>query len=141
MTRDQKKRKTKKPVAVAAESVAPGAEPSLDGPKHVRRTRRKRRAEVNMQLLQELAALRNSVDEMVERYAIRVNGQISELMQLIQGDGEVGEAPNMLTLKTAQAMRDALNDVQLKPGKGRGKDFVRIQRLVSRLRTISPIES
>jgi hypothetical protein len=133
----KKKKEASKP---HPESVAAG----VDGKEtaHGRaRARTSRRSEANEEVLQELTALRNIIDQMVEHYAIRVGGQLSELMQLIQGDGDMGEKPNGLTVKAASAMLAAIRTTQLKPKKGRPKDFVRAQKLVRRLRELSPLEN
>lgn len=134
MIKDTKKKRAPRAVHAANDSDASRAQPG-----NGRATqRKKKRSEANEAVLQELMALRNSVDLMVERYAIRVNGQISELMQLIQGDGEVGQAPHGLTVKAASAILEEIRKADLKPKKGRGKDFARVQKLMTRLRALNP---
>ncbi len=98
----------------------------------------RRRTELNAQVVQDLATLRGTLDEMLERYRIRVGGQISELMQLIQGDGNVDQRPRLLTVKAAEVALEAVRETDLKPKKARGKDFVKLQRLVRTLRGLGP---
>ena len=104
------------------------------------RTTGKRRTELNARALQELASLRNSMDEMIERYAIRTGGQLSELMQQISGDETLGQDARPLTVKSAEAALAAIKGAGIKPRKGRGKDFVRLQRLVRKLRSLGPVD-
>jgi hypothetical protein len=98
----------------------------------------RKRAELNARVVQDLAGLRGTLDEMLEHYAIRIAGQLSEIMLSIQGDGNVDPKPRPLTVKAAEAMIKAIHEADLKPKKGRGKDFVRVQKLVETLRELGP---
>lgn len=100
----------------------------------------RRRTELNARVIQDLAALRGTLDEMLEHYAIRVAGQLSELMLVIQGDGNVDQKPRLLTVEAAEAMLEAIREADLKPKKGRAKDFVRVQKLVKTLRELGPAD-
>lgn len=131
--RDAKPRKRTKP-KTSGEAGAQRVDPKMATPA---KARRKRRGELNDQLVQEMSALRNDLNEMLERYGIRVGGQLSELIQGIEGDEALGQPPRPVTVKTATALLATLRDTNLKPKKGRGKDFVRLQRLTRKLREIS----
>jgi hypothetical protein len=104
-------------------------------------TRGKRRAELNARVVAELDTLRDTIDQLLERYRIRVVGRISELQQSIQGDDVLGQKPRPLTVKEAEAVLGLLNETGLKPKKGRGKDLERVQRLTRKLRVIRRAES
>lgn len=130
-TRERRKRTERRPAPTTFED---GGKPDGKGG-----TGRKR-AELNARVIQDLIALRGTLDEMLEHYAIRVAGQLSELMLSIQGDGNVDESPRPLTVKAAEAMLKAIRESDLKPKKGRGKDFVRVQKLVEALRELGPDE-
>ncbi len=101
------------------------------------RVRGKRRAELNARVVQDLEALRRSVDEMAEHYRVRVGGLIADLMQQIQGDETLAQDARPLPVKAAESVLEALRSTDIKPHKGRAKDFVRVQRLVRKLRSHS----
>lgn len=104
------------------------------------RVRGKRRAELNARVVQDLDALRRSVDEMAEHYRVRVGGLIADLMQQIQGDETLAQDARPLPVKAAESLIEDLRSADIKPHKGRGKDFVRVQRLVRKLRSHSPAD-
>jgi hypothetical protein len=130
-TRQRRPRTDRKPAPTTFEE---------DGKPKRKRGPGRRRTELNARVIQDLAALRGALDEMLEHYAIRVAGQLSELMLVIQGDGNVDQKPRPLTVEAAEAMLQAIRDANLKPKKGRGKDFVRVQKLVKALRALGPVE-
>lgn len=107
----------------------------------VPRVRGKRRAELNARVVQDLDALRHNVDEMAEHYRVRVGGQIADVMQQIQGDETLAQDARPLTVKAAESLLEALRSAGIKPHKGRGKDFVRVQRLVRKLRSLTPADA
>lgn len=102
--------------------------------------RGRRRAELNEEVLAELAGLSASLDEMIQRYELRVRGRITELVQSLQGDGALEQKPRHLPVRIAQDLLAEIRAARVKPGKGRGKDFVRLQRLIRRLRDIASTE-
>jgi hypothetical protein len=128
-TATKKRKNSRKAVQAAGE---PPAEPRIRG---------KRRAELNARVVQDLDALRRSVDEMAEHYRVRVGGQLADLLQQIQGDETLVQDARPLTVKAAESLIETIRSAGIKPHKGRGKDFVRVQRLVRKLRQHAPAET
>jgi hypothetical protein len=81
----------------------------------------------------ELEHLHHSLDEMVDRYRVRIGAQLVDLLQLVKGDATLGEKPKPLGVKATRRMLDAIRSAELKPKKGRAKDFTRLQDLVGAL--------
>ena len=125
----KKHRRSKQPPAATNGGenmgVSPGQAP--------RRRASNRRMEVNQEVVAELRALRAALDEMIEHYRLRVGGRITDLILLLEGDASIGAAAKPLATRDAQAILEALRDATLKPGKGRAKDFRRLESLVEEL--------
>jgi hypothetical protein len=96
-----------------------------------------RRAEANQEVITELRALRGVMDEMLDRYRLRVGGRISELALLLEGDPSIGAAAMPVTTRVAHAMIGELKDTRLRPRKGRAKDIRRLESLVEALATLA----
>ena len=81
-TATKKRKNSRKAVQAAGE---PPAEPRIRG---------KRRAELNARVVQDLDALRRSVDEMAEHYRVRVGGQLGAHHEqlALQPQRQVGQA-------------------------------------------------
>ena len=98
-----------------------------------------KRTELAAELTSELNTLRAALDEMSEHYRLRAGAQITELLQLVEGQSEpVTRAP--LAASVLQPMIEQLKEVRLKPHKGRAKDFVRLQELLEELTDLLPPE-
>jgi hypothetical protein len=98
-----------------------------------RRRASNRRTEVNQEVAAELRALRAALDEMVDRYRLRVGGRLTDLILLLEGDASIGAAAKPLATRDAQAMLEELREASIKPAKGRAKDFRRLEALVEDL--------
>lgn len=103
-----------------------------------RRRASTRRAELNAELVTTAHELRAALRQMMERYELRVGGQLAELIQRVEGDaaGEIPARP--LTARQAEAMLAQLREVRLKPRKGRAKDFARLETLVDSILADAP---
>ena len=95
-----------------------------------RRRASTRRADLNAELVTAANDLRASLREMIERYELRVGGQLAELIQRIEGDAAGGLPPRPLSTRHAQAMLEKLRAAPIKPRKGRAKDFRRLESLL-----------
>ena len=84
----------------------------------------------------ELAALRSALQQMTERYQVRVGGQLENLLRSVSGEATLDPRVRLPTLKQTKELRAAVATVELKPQKGRAKDFARLQELVAQLSEI-----
>ena len=100
---------------------------------------RKKRDELAETLLLELRELRANLDELTEHFRLRIAGELSEIMQAIEGKGMQAK-PKRPSVKLTRAMLDELERHQLKPKKGRAKDLARIQDLTRKLSALLPVE-
>jgi hypothetical protein len=104
-----------------------------DAPPDARTKRRQastRRAERNAELVTTAHELRAALRTMMERYELRVGGQLAELVQRVEGDPAGGIPARPLTTRRAEAMLARLRAARLKPRKGRAKDFARLEAVV-----------
>ncbi len=96
--------------------------------------------DVAQDLTLELEHLHHTLDEMVDRYRVRIGAQLVDLLQIVKGDASLGEKPKALAAKPARRMLDAIRGAEIKPKKGRAKDFTRLQDLVGELTEEIPRE-
>jgi hypothetical protein len=99
-----------------------------------------RRHELNQRVLAELRNLRVQLDQLVERFELRMGAQLNELIARIEGDPSLGQEPRLLTVRTAEAMLDAVAGGEIRPKKARPKDFVRLEGVVRELGDLAPDE-
>ena len=95
--------------------------------------RMERRRVVNEDLQLELATLRQTVDEMLDRYKIKLDAELVQLAEATSANGGLDEGKRRLPTATAEAMLKQIRDLEIKPAKGRAKDFQRVQDLVGEL--------
>jgi hypothetical protein len=95
--------------------------------------RMERRRVVNEDLQLELATLRQTVDEMLNRYKIKLDAELVQLAEATSTNGTLDEGKRRLPTATAEAMLKQIRDLEIKPAKGRAKDFQRVQDLVGEL--------
>lgn len=102
-----------------------------------RKSRRRKRSALTADVLNELQALRAALTRMLESYALRVDGRLAEMIQMLEGDPSIDQPPRLLTLQTADAILAEIAAVELEPDKGRPRDFRRLQRATRRLRALA----
>ena len=103
-------------------------------------SRAQARAAATQEVVVELRTLRASLDVMSEQYRVRVAGQLAELLRPLEGDPDIGVTPRRLTLAAARDMLKRIEGVELKPKRGRSKDFSRLEALVAELTELVPPE-
>lgn len=86
----------------------------------------RRRATPVEQLVTELLSVKKALDGAVAEFGARVSGQLAEVLRAIAA----AEPPAKRTVKD---MIVKVQDVKLKPEKGRVKDLARLQRLADDL--------
>ncbi|MEX1183966.1 MAG: hypothetical protein WEF86_12090 [Gemmatimonadota bacterium] len=91
-------------------------------------------------LAQELESLLGSMDTMLEAYRLRVGGRLAELLHDLHGDPSMGKPAQPFTIRTADQMLAFIGALELKPHKGRPKDFSKLQRLAEELDQLVPPE-
>jgi hypothetical protein len=90
------------------------------------------------ELARELKGLRLLFNEITERYAIRVNGQIVEILRILDGEKVSGERLRMPSDKAYRSMLKKVKLVKVKLKKARVKDIARIGRAVSAISDTMP---
>lgn len=100
--------------------------------------RNEKRARVGEELARELDGLRETLAEMVEGYRFKVEGQLAELASLARGSSNAAGQPASLRLSAAEKMLSSIRKTELKPKKGRAKDFQRLETLVEELAALLP---
>lgn len=132
--------------ARADESAPPGKKErkkktrpeKTEGDTGSRRVRGKRRQDLNQSLVFELRTLRASLAHTLEAIELRLGGRITELLHAIEGDPGLDQKPRPLTVKAAQAALEEINDLRIKPKRGRIKDVRRIDATIRALRDHQP---
>jgi hypothetical protein len=95
--------------------------------------RMERRRVVNEDLQLEIQTLRQTVTEMLNRYKLKLDAELVQLAEATNGNGPLEQAQHRLPIATAEAMLKQIRDLEIKPAKGRAKDFQRVQELVGNL--------
>ncbi len=97
-----------------------------------KRHAKEKRIEVSRETIAELEGLRRTLEEISERYQLRVSGQFAELVSILEAGLGAGDrtAPAAPTLAK---MIERIHKTELKPRKGRAKDLVRLQDLAGEL--------
>lgn len=100
--------------------------------------RTEKRARIGEELAQELDGLRETLAEMVESYRFRVEGQLAELAAAARGTADTTGQSAPLRVSAAEKMLGSIKKTELKPKKGRAKDFQRLETLVEDLVALLP---
>ena len=108
--------------------------------RNTKKARAAARAAATQEVVVELRTLRGQLEVMSESYRMRVSGQLAELLRFIEGDEDLGQSPQHLTLKAAQAVLQRIEKLDFKPKRGRAKDFARLEELVAELTELIPPE-
>lgn len=87
--------------------------------------KRQKRAE---ELVVQIDGLRATLNEMIDRYRSRIEGDLSQVAAVARG-----ENGKRFSSASTEKMLEELQHLRLKPHKGRGKDFDRLQELVDDL--------
>lgn len=93
-----------------------------------------RRKALNEKLAAELRRMQDDLHTMTERFDIRVGAALNELLARLDGDDSIDQKSRPATIRTAQAMLDAIDSTKIRAKKGRAKDLARLEDLVKRLR-------
>ncbi len=80
----------------------------------------------------ELNRLKSLFREMVENYAAKVEGEIAQLQEVMQENGQENGRKEAI-----QAMMTSIRQLKVKPEKGRRRDFKRIHDLVQEMRRLT----
>ena len=99
----------------------------------------KKRDQTTQELLLQLKELRVNVDEVAEQFRLRVSGQLAEIARAVEGR-DLLPKQKRLSAKAAAQMLAEVQQLSLKPRKGRAKDLVRLQELAKKLSALLPAE-
>ena len=127
--------KAKKPAQQA--DTAPAMLPASK--KDGRRTRNnERRAKLTADLAMEIDALRLALTEMMDRYRFKIEGELLQLAAAARGEAPLDGKAVRLQLAVTQKMLTSIRKTEIKPKKGRAKDFARFEDLVEDLTELLP---
>ena len=82
------------------------------------------------ELLAKLVRLRSATKEVGRSYLANLEHDIVELTELIDGTGEGKDGKRTLKVSAIERMEEILEDVSIKPEKGRRRDLRRIEKAV-----------
>jgi hypothetical protein len=99
-----------------------------------------RRRAVNQDLQMEIATLRQTLTEIIDRYRLKLDAELVQVADASGGNGALGEPPRQLSASVAASMLKQIRGLELKPQKGRAKDLQRVQALVDNLIEQLPAE-
>lgn len=94
--------------------------------------RLERRRVVNEDLQFELTTLRQTVSEMLNRYQLKLDAELVQLAEATTNGG-ADDGQHRLPITVAETMLKQIRGLEVKPAKGRAKDFQRVQELVGSL--------
>lgn len=129
------KKKSKQAKTDVQDSGTPEVEPKAA--RAEKRSERRRVLNENLQL--ELTTLRQTLTEMIDRYKLKVDAELVQLVDATSGNG-AAPAPRQLPVGVAEAMLKEIRDLDIKAHKGRAKDFQRVQDLIGSLIERLPAE-
>jgi len=102
--------------------------------------RTERRRVVNEDLQMEISTLRQNLNEMLDRYRLKLDAELIRIADASSGNGNLGEATRHLSAGVAESMLKQIRSLDIKPQKGRAKDLQRVQELVGNLVEQLPAE-
>ena len=135
MSKTKKQHKRKESADSAALESTNGADlvtppPADNGRGHKRAERRR---VLNEDLRLEIQALRETVAEMLGHFKVKVDAELAQLAAAAnRNDGDAASGKR-LSASTVEDMLEQIRDLEIKPAKGRAKDFQRVQKLVDDL--------
>lgn len=93
----------------------------------------RRKQEIAREIVLELQAMRGGLEELVQAYTARVDGQIATAARQLE-QGVMGESERELpSTKSLNKLLRELRDTKLKPRKGRAKDLKRMENVADAL--------
>jgi len=97
-----------------------------------------KRAQKAEKLKEALLGLRASLNEVQEHYGVRTHGLLVQMLRVLEPSPDAKEQTVLPSRKAAELVVQKMAALKIKPGKGRGKDLVRIQDLVEALWILFP---
>jgi hypothetical protein len=88
----------------------------------------------------EVDALRVSLAEMLDRYRFKIDGDLQQVSAAARGEAPLDGRPSRLSASASEKMLTLIRKTELKPKKGRAKDFQRLEELVEELAEHVPDE-
>src|SRR5215472_14942529 len=93
---------------------------------------------VKRELLAQLQHLRTEVKEISRLYVANLQRDIVQLIEFLNENNPTGKNPNSRATNTILSqMKETLDEITLKPEKGRRKDLRRIEQAVRSMRRIA----
>jgi hypothetical protein len=93
---------------------------------------------VSGKLVQELHALRSTIDVIIDHYGMNVKARVEEMLRTLEGKDVIGEDQPHPDKKAIEKMLLKVRDMKVKPKKGRLKDLKRIGALLDELSKLFP---
>jgi hypothetical protein len=116
-----------------ARKVAKKVQPKKSAPKKVKKVTKAPSSELNTAI----AHIKISLEEVMDIYKRKQEARISALEQIVSAGKKGREIPKAC----GQKLSKKLSSLKVKPKKGRGKDLVKIEKLLEELMEHIPKES
>lgn len=135
MKKHKKKSKSKSTAPAADGTVEVVIDGAAEAGQSAERSKKRgeRRRIVNEDLQLEITTLRQTMNEMLDRYRLKLDAALVQIADSTSGNGALGETPRQLPASVAEGMLKQIRALDIKPQKGRAKDLVRVQDLVGSL--------
>lgn len=98
-----------------------------------RQQRLERRHQATAALIQELNGLRSVLKEIAQQLTLKQDAQLMQLIQALEGSRSQAPEDSLPATKRLAALLKKVQDLKLKPKKGRLKDLVHLSRLLDAL--------
>lgn len=92
-----------------------------------------RRLQATAALIQELNSLRSVLKEIAQQLTLKQDAQLMQLIQALEGNRSPASEDSLPATKRLAALLKKVQDLKLKPKKGRLKDLVHLSRLLDAL--------
>ncbi len=104
--------------------------PSAAGP---RSRRAKPQPDLGQEVVRRLGFLRQAARESGHNYVLNLEHDLIKLMEAVKDMGGSGEGPSPKQRRQLEKARQLLDEIKLKPDKGRRKDLKRIEQAIEAL--------
>jgi hypothetical protein len=93
------------------------------------------------ELVERLRVLRSDIDTVVDHFHINCTARVEEMLRILEHREMIGDDVSEPGAKSIQRMLSILDEVKLKPRKGRLKDLKRVVSLLDELASLFPTRS
>ena len=95
-----------------------------------------KKLDVMQEANQELNSLRSNFESIIEKYSLNVKAQIDELLEKLSEKNVEGEQQSLPKKKNLEKALSKVQNLKLKPEKGRIKDIKKIQAVIDEFTSV-----